>query len=159
MFSFLISPLQLCSCLSLTETSWPSPQLSPGASRIQIHGADVSPLIPSSTRMVEPPFPHLVTGVGQEHWAPWPLVWMERLSWSWSMARGPGARPGPCLSYQIPPPLHLSAHKTSLGPPRCFLRAGSPPAPLGGGWLLESSIPRLGHLGTRWLWPSMSTGQ
>lgn len=46
MFSFLISLLQLWFCLSLTVTSWPSPQLSPGASRIWTHGADVSPLIP-----------------------------------------------------------------------------------------------------------------
>lgn len=56
-----------------------------------------------------------------------------------------GVHPVSCLSYQIPLSLHLPALKTSLGPPRCFLRAGSPPAPLGEGCLLESSIPRLGH--------------
>lgn len=56
---------------------------------------------------------------------------------------GLGAHPVPCLSCQIPLSLHSPACKTSPGPPKWFLRAGSPPVPLGKGCLLESSIPRL----------------
>lgn len=63
-------------------TPWPCPQLSPGASRIQTHGADVSPLIPASHQHGGATIPQLVTGLGQEHWALWLLVWMERLPWS-----------------------------------------------------------------------------
>lgn len=148
---FLNLSLQLYFCLTLTVTSWPCPELSPGARRIQTHGADVSPLIPHQHWGGGAIIPQLVTGTGQEHWTLGPVVWMEGLSWRWSMASGLGAHPVPCLSYQIPPSLHLPAHRTSLGPARCFLRAGSPSAPLGKGWLLESSIPRLGPLGTGWV--------
>lgn len=67
----------------------------------------------------------------------------DGLSRGWSMGNGLGAHPVPCLSYQIPLSLHSPACKTSSGPPRWCLKAGSPLASSGNGCPLESSIPRL----------------